>query len=530
MAAYVLSNVVGLVRQVLVSAAFGTSPRLDAFNAAARFPDLLFSLVAGGALASAFLPTFTGHLTRDEHGAAWRLTSSLFNLVITAAVLISLVAAWAAPWIVSTLVGRGFVPAQQALTVDLMRILLLTPILFGISGIMMGVQHAHGRFLMPALAPSFYWLGMIIGLIVWVPSRGIFGLAWGAVLGAAMYLALQIIGLRGLSMPYSPGFGLADSSVRQVARLMGPRLVGVGANQISFLVTTSLASYIVGGVSALDYAWRVFTMPQVVIAQGLAVAVLPAFSALAAQGDLAVVRARLADTLRGMLFLSIPATVGLVLLREPIIAMLFERGQFGARSTELVATALGFFAIGLIGHSTVEIVSRAFYALNDTRTPVLIAGYTVVVNIVLSLAFGLGFQRIGWDPIGGLALATSLAVTIEMACLAVMISRRLEGLDGARIRPGLWRMSAAATVMGIVLVVWLALTAGRSVWLVSIVGVAGGAALYWAVAWVLGSTEARVLLVPVFARLGRDVPMPAPRSRTRRRRADPRPGGLDDDG
>ncbi len=499
MAAFVLSNIVGLVRQMLVSAAFGTGPELDAFNAALRFPDLLFSLVAGGALASAFVPTLTAFLTRDEEGRAWRLASAVFNLVVVATLLAAVVGALAAPWIVSALVGRGFPPDQQALAVQLMRIVLLTTPVFGVSGLLMGVQNARGRFLMPALAPTFYWLGMIVGLLLWVPSRGIYGLAWGAVLGALMYLALQVVGLRGVRAPYTPTMGLGEADVRRVLGLMAPRLLGIAALQLNVLVTTSLASYIAGGVSALDYAWRVFTMPQVVIAQGLAVAALPAFSALVAQGDLDQVRARLADSLRAMLYMAVPATVGLVLLREPIIAMLFERGQFGDESTALVALALGFFALGLVGHSTVEITSRVFYALHDTRTPVLVAGYTVIVNIALSLALGLGFAQSGWEPVGGLALAVSLAVTMEMFVLVWRLRPRLAGIGFSRIWPGLWRMVVASALMGAGLLAWLALTSGRSAWLVGLGGAMVGAVAYWLLTWALGSSEARMLVVPLRA-------------------------------
>lgn len=493
MAAFVLSNLVGLVRQMLVSAAFGTGPELDAFNAALRFPDLLFSLVAGGALASAFVPTFTALLTRGEDPRAWRLASAVFNLVTVTAIVVAAAGALAAPWTVSTLVGRGFPPAQQAMAVQLMRVMLLTTPIFGVSGLLMGVQNARGRFLLPALAPSFYWLGMIFGLLVWVPKMGIFGLAWGAVLGALLYLALQVVGLRGISAPYAPSLGRGDADVRRVLHLMAPRLLGIAALQLNFLVTTSLASYFAGGVSALDYAWRVFTMPQVVIAQGLAVAALPAFSALVAMGDLGEVRARLADTLRSMLYLAVPATVGLLVLREPIVRMLFERGAFDADSTALVSLALGFFALGLVGHSTVEIVSRAFYALQDTRTPVLVAGYTVLVNIALSLALGLGFARAGREPVGGLALAVSLAVSLETIALVWLLRPRLAGLGMGRIWPGLWRMLAGAAVMGGALWAWLAVTSAASAWLIGLGGAVAGATVYGLVTWALGSREARAL-------------------------------------
>jgi putative peptidoglycan lipid II flippase len=345
---------------------------------------------------------------------------------------------------------------------------------------------------------------MILGLLFLTPRIGIYGLAWGAVLGALLYLALQVVGLRGLAAPYAPGLGLGDPALRQVARLMAPRLVGVAANQVSFLVTTSIASYVAGGVSALDYAWRIVTVPQVVIAQGLAVAALPAFSALVARGELEGVRLRLAETLRGMLYLAVPATAGLILLAEPIVAMLFERGEFGPESTRWVALAVIGFAVGLVGHSTVEIVSRAFYALHDTRTPMLVAGYTVLLNVALSLALGLGFGRLGWEPVAGLALATSLAASAEMVALAWYLRPRLSGLGfRSLLAPALLRMLAGTLVMVLALGAWRLLTAGQDPWLVGLGGVALGAAVYGLVTWLLGCREARALTRPMLARFGR---------------------------
>jgi putative peptidoglycan lipid II flippase len=243
MAAFVLSNVVGLLRQILVSRAFGTSAEMDAFNAAIRLPDLLFNLVAGGALASAFIPTFTTLLTREERDQAWRLASSIANLLFLILITISGLAAWLAPQIVRYIL-YGLVselnPTLFDLTVSLLRILLLSPLIFGLSGLLMGILNAHRKFLLPALAPTMYWLGMIFGVVVLAPRWGIYGLAWGAVLGALMHLGVQVPGLARLSGRYFFMLGLHLESVREVARLMAPRLLGVAVVQINFLVNTIL--------------------------------------------------------------------------------------------------------------------------------------------------------------------------------------------------------------------------------------------------------------------------------------------------
>ncbi|MBM2850467.1 MAG: putative peptidoglycan lipid flippase, partial [Anaerolineales bacterium] len=342
MAAFLLSNLVGLLRQILISRAFGTGGDLDAFYVAQRFPDILFNLAAGGALASAFIPTFTGFLTRDDREGAWRLASGVMNLVFLALCATGLLAALFAPALVRHVLAPGFIAEdQQALTVSLLRI------------------NAHQHFTLSALAPTFYWLGMIFGLLVWAPRWGVYGLAWGAVLGAGLHLAIQLPGLRGLpAVRYWPDLGLRNPAVREVIRLMGPRLLGVAAVQLNFLVSTRLATYMLGGsVSALTYAWQIFTMPQVIIAQSIAIAALPTFSAMVARDEINAMRASLADTLRGILFLALPATVGLLLLSTPVIALLFQRGDFDATSTALVAWALTFFTLGLVSHSVVEIVS-----------------------------------------------------------------------------------------------------------------------------------------------------------------------------
>ncbi|MBI4771957.1 MAG: murein biosynthesis integral membrane protein MurJ [Chloroflexi bacterium] len=487
MAAFLLSNLVGLGRQILISRVFGTGNEIDAFYVAGRLPDILFNLAAGGALASAFVPTFTAFLTHNDREGAWRLASGVMNLVFIVLCVTSVLAALFAPALVRYVLGPGFIQAdQQTLTVALLRILLLSTVIFGVSGLLMGILNAHQHFILPALAPTFYWLGMIFGLLAWAPRWDVYGLAWGAVLGAGLHLAIQLPGLRGLGARYWPGLGLSNPAVRDVIRLMGPRLLGVAAVQLNFLVSTRLATYMLGGsVSALTYAWQIFTMPQVIIAQSIAIAALPAFAAMVARDEINAMRASLADTLRGILFLALPATVGLLLLGEPVIALAFQRGNFTAVSTALVAWALAFYTLGLVGHSVVEIVSRAFYALYDTRTPVLIGAAAMALNVGLNYLLANAFLRLGWPPHGGLAFANTVATTLEMIGLAWVMRRRLGGLAFTRVWPGLWRTMLAAAFMGAILVLWLRYTPGLSAWIVGIGGVIVGGLAFWGVAYTL---------------------------------------------
>jgi putative peptidoglycan lipid II flippase len=495
MAGFVISSLAGLASQVLISRAFGTSAELDAFYAGNRLPETLFNLIAGGALASAFLPTFTGFLARDDRTGAWRLASAIANFVVAIMGLASALACLAAPWLVRHVLAPGFEDLEQInLTISLLRIMLLSPMIFGLSGLLMATLNAHQHFTTPALAPASYRLGLIIGILILVPRLGIFGLAWGTVLGSAMHLAVQIPSLLSIRPRYHPDLGLRDPAVHQVGRLMAPRLLGVAVVQLNFLVNTIIASgQPEGSLAAINFAFQVMIMPQAAIAQAIAIAALPTFSAQVAQGKMAEMRSSLASTLRGVIFLSLPASLGLILLRKPIVALLFERGAFDTQSTMQVAWALLWYAAGLVGHSILEIVVRAFYAMQDTRTPVAVGALAMSLNAVLSLLFSAFFARIGWMPHGGLALANSLATALECSILLWLIRRRLGGLDLVRLQRGLAASLGASVVMGLSLWGWQTATIGQATWVIAFGGVLIGAAIYWVAALVLKAPEARRL-------------------------------------
>jgi putative peptidoglycan lipid II flippase len=329
--------------------------------------------------------------------------------------------------------------------------------------------------------------------VLLAPRLGIYGMAWGVVIGALLHLLVQLPALPGLPHArYTLTLGRGMPLVGQVFRLMGPRLISVAVVQLNFLLNTTLASLQpAGSLTGISLAFPLMIMPQAAIAQSVAIAALPTFSAQAATGQRAEMRAAQAAILRGVLLLAVPASLGLVLLRRPIVALIYQRGAFTAASTELVAWALLFYGLGLVGHSLVEIVTRAFFALQDTRTPTLLTTLAMVFNLVFSLLFSLLFSRLGWMPHGGLALANSLATALEAAGLLVLMRRRLDGLDGARS----WRAAAqaglAALGMGLTLAVWLALTGGAPLVVKALGGVAVGAGVYFAVLLLLRVPEAQ---------------------------------------
>lgn len=504
MAAFVLSNLIGLVRGILILRGFGTGLEMEAFNTANRLAETLFNLVAGGALASAFVPTFTGFLTRKETTRAWHLASAIANLVLIILIAVSALSAIFAPQIVRYFLAPGFVdePAKFDLAVRLLRVILPSVVVFGLSGLMMGVLNAHQVFLYPALAPSMYSLGIIFGVIVLSPSMGIFGLAWGTVLGAVLHLLVQLPSLLRLKFAYRPILGLEDPATREVGRLMLPRLFGAGIVQLNFWVNTNLASrQPEGSLTAITAAFTLMMMPQALIAQTIAIASLPTFSAQVALGKLDEMRSSLASTLRAMLLLSLPASVGLVLLREPVIRLLYQGGQFDEKSTELVSWALLWYAAGLVGHCVVEIVSRAFYALHDTKTPVIVGVCAMSLNILFSLAFTRLFSQSGWMPHGGLALANSLATALEMGVLLFIMRRRLDGLGGHDILDALWKGILACVLMTATLILWQGGSMSLPVWIVALGGLILGVLVYAAALILLKTNEIHVLFCAISRRV-----------------------------
>lgn len=482
---FVLSRALGLAREIAIGYQFGTSAPLDAYVAAFRIPDLLFNLVAGGALASAFIPPYTARLAANDVRASWRLASQVINLVFVVMALLCLAAALAAEPLVGATVGVGFTLAQKRLTADLMRIMLLTPTIFAISGIVMAILNAHQEFLLPAIAPVVYNLGIIGGALLLAPTFGVYGLAWGVVAGAWLHLLIQVPWLMRRPLEYAPQLGLRDPGVQEVVRLMLPRTLGIAAVQINFLVNTILASTLpAGGLAALNYAWLLILLPIGVIAQSIATVLFPTFSRLYALNDVGGLRRAFSVGFRVTLFLTIPATVGLYLLRMQVIEILLQRGAFDARSTAQTALALQFFAIGLFAHAGLETLTRAFYALHDTATPVRVGVAAVGLNIALSLVL---FKPLAQ---GGLALANSLATMMEMLALLYWLRPRLGGMDGGTIARSVAKMVLGAVVMGVAIQVWLALSVGQNEWLVILGGMALGAVAYLATMVVLQSPEA----------------------------------------
>ena len=495
-----LSRVLGLVREIVVRQYLGvTTLEATAFDIAGRFPEAIFLIVAGGAIGSAFIPTFTAYFSRDDESGGWRLFSAVINLVTVITLFVSiLVMIFAEPFVTFFYADNiALEPALLPLTVYLMRIMLISPIIFGVSGIIMAALNARQHFLLPALAPSVYNIGIIAGGVAgaWAgqgdPLNTAIGLAWGTVAGALGHLLVQLPALRGRNARYAPVLSLRDPGVRQVLRLMGPRVLGLSFSEINkFVILFLTGTMTLGTLPALNAAFRILIMPQGILGQALGIAAFPTLAALAARSAHREMRQILGDSLRLILFLGLPATVLLIMLAEPYITILFERGLFDAEATVLVTAALRFYAIGLIALTAIEVIARAFYALSDTLTPVLAGGAQILAMWAMSLWFrDVAFPALGWLPLGGLALGFSLSNLIEVGLLLWLVRGKLGGLNGRSLLSGLARMGAASLAMAIAVAAVLWWIPAAAVWARALVGTAAGGAAYLLVVWLLRVEE-----------------------------------------
>lgn len=495
MVAYLASRALGLVRDCIIANRFGTSWELGAYLAAFRLPDTIFYLVAGGALGSAFIPTFAGYLADGDRDKALRLANTIFTLVGLIMAIAALLAGIFAPYLASLIVP-GFDREAKNLTTNLMRLMLISPVIFGLSGISMNILNSYQHFLSPAWAPSFYNLAIIGGAALLAPSFGVYGLAVGVMVGAFLHLTVQVPALLAYGWRYRPILDLAHPGVREVGKLMLPRVVGLAAVQLNFMVNTILASGLgEEAIAALNFAWKMMLLPEGILAMAVATAAFPTFSALAAQRRMAEMKDTFMSTLQGILYLTIPAGVGLFLLRYPLIQLLFQRGAFDLGSTRAVAWALQFYALGLFAYSCVEITTRAFYALHDTKTPVIISLMTMGLNVALSLLF----MRFSTLSYGGLALSHVIATVAEMSGLLIFLRRRLSGIGGRRLLAPLLRMGFAAGLMGLAVSQFIRRLGDAHIAFVAVGGLLLGAFTYLAASLALGSREIRTLWLSVRA-------------------------------
>jgi putative peptidoglycan lipid II flippase len=444
------SRLLGLVREVVQGAYFATSNAADAFGVATRIPSLLRDLFAEGAMSAAFVPTLSRIHQTEGREAAWRLSSQVINaLIVVTGVFV--IAGWifVDPLVQTYAPGFEEQAGKTSLTVRLTRINMPFLTLVAIAAACMGMLNSLRRFLIPASSPALFNVVFILCTVVLVPVfmrtgvEPVMALSIAMLLGGVVQIAVQWPALRREGYRHRWILDPSDQALRTVLVLMGPGTLGVAAAQINLLINTSLATSEPGAVSALGYAFRLMYMPIGIFGVSVATAAIPDLARQAAEHAYAEMRGVLSFSVRLMLMLSVPATVGLIVLAVPIVELIFQHGNFGPSDTQKVATALMFYAPAIAGYSIVKIAGPSFYSLQDSRTPVIVSLVTIASNLVLNLWLNslLGFR--------GLALGTALAANINAGLLLYLLGRRIGGVDGARLGWSLVKIVGASLLMGV---------------------------------------------------------------------------------
>jgi putative peptidoglycan lipid II flippase len=445
MVSMILSRILGYLRDVVIYAEFGQNRITDAYNAAFSIPDFLYMLLVGGALSSAFIPVFASYLSTDREEEAWEVASIIFNLIMTLMLLGILVGMVFTPQLIEVLVP-GFSPEYSALTVKLTRIMFAQALFMGLSGLCMGVLNAYKHFLMPAIGSVLYNLTIVVlgWILAVVFDLGIMGFSIGVVVGAVANFSVQVPKLLQLGLRYRFAFNLRHPGVKKIFALMGPVLIGLSVTQFNLFVNQNLASTLPAGiVAALRTGQRIMQLPIGIFAVAVAVAIFPTLTEYSAKNEMDNFKRTMSLGTRSVIFLTLPAAVGLIVLRVPIVRLLFEQGEFTHQATLATAHALLFYSIGLFGYSAQQVLNRTFYSIQDTITPVVVGVMTIVINLVLN------FTLIGPMGHGGLALAYSIAGIFNMAALLYFLRRKIGSINGRMFIISFFRSLSAALLMGV---------------------------------------------------------------------------------
>ncbi len=433
--AYLLSRLLGLLRDRLLVSHFGVGPDLSAYYAAFRIPEMLFTLLVSGAFAVAFIPVLSQYLQKDQQDEAWKVTSSLLNLLVLATAIGGvIIIIFADP--LTRLISPGFNQSTHDLTVQLTRIMAVTPILFAISSVLGSVQQSFNRFVIFALASVLYNLGIIIGIVMLVGHMGIYGAAWGVVLGVVLQALLQWLGLYGLGFKYRPIITFKLKGVITTLKLMLPRSIDQGIDQINYSVETIIGSTISpNAIAQFAIANNLKNVPLMLIGGSITTAIFPRLAARASAGQRDQLIEAYAQTARIILFLAIPSALFALVARGYIVRLVYGFGDVATANT------LGWFAGTIVFTSLFMLVSRVYYAMQDTRTPLYLSLASIPLNILLSFMFSRQYGVVG------LAMSASLVSSLETLGLLVILRLRFGSFGEAQIWRGAWRMLISGAIM-----------------------------------------------------------------------------------
>jgi len=452
-----LSNVLGLYRERMIAGAFGAGRMTDAFYASFRLPDTIFNLLILGALSSAFIPVFVEKLAEKNDKDAQEIANSFMNFILIAAILFGGVIFVAAPKLVPFLFPGFFNTTttdsfnMYGLTVNLTRIMILSPIFFSISGVFGGILNSYKRFVAYSLAPLIYNTSIIVSVVFLKGyfNPPIYAVTVGVIVGAILHALIQLPSVIATGYRWKPIIDFKRGQVARIIKLMIPRALAIGASQINLLIDTFIASFFVGGITVLNYANNIQTTPTVIFGISIATAIFPVLSESFSKGDMKEFMKSFSWSARRILFFMIPATAGIIILRAQIVRLIYGIGNFSWNNTYWTTKALLFFAIGLVAQALIPLLVRAFYSIQDTKTPLYISLVTMIINAALSLT--LPFITSLQLGVAGIALAFSIASIVNAVLLFFWLHDKIGALDpDHKIFESTARLILASLLMGFV--------------------------------------------------------------------------------
>ncbi len=439
-----ISSIIGMVRDRIFAHYYGAGSVMDAYYAAFKIPDFIYSLLIVGALSAGFIPIFISVMKRDKE-ESWDVVNGIINILGGVVAVLSLIAIWQTPTLMHWLVP-GFEGEKFDLTVRLTRVMFISPFILGLSSIFGSVLQSYKSFAIYSLTPIMYNIGIIIGAVVFVPMVGEIGLAYGVVLGAFLHLIIQLPSIFRYGYRYRPTLQLKNPAVRSIGKLIIPRILGMATRQINVLAITTLASTIgVGALAIFSFANNLQSVPSGIVGISFAIALFPTLSELAAEKNYEDIKDKISRTTRQILWLIIPFTVSILLLRAQIVRVVLGTGAFDWNATILTAQSLAFFSISLFAQSLIPMLARAFYALQDTWTPFVVGLISVFVNV------GIGIYAAPRYGIVGLVFGYSISMVVQVALLWMLLHRKLGSLNEHVVIRTLLKISLAGIGMGIVI-------------------------------------------------------------------------------
>lgn len=449
MATMMLSKVLGLVRDRLLAHVFSLD-KIDIFWAAFRLPDLIFQIIILGALSVAFIPVFTEHLENKGKEDAFEMARSVLGVFLLIFILATILIFFLAEPIIANFISPGFTPERQMQVVELTRIILFGQTILVLGSFFIGILQSLQRFIVPALAPIFYNLGIILGIVFLSKEFGIAGVAFGVVIGACLHVAVQLPLIWSMGFRFKFSLNFLNSGVKEIVRLMSVRTFGLAAEQINETVGLALASLsAIGSVTYLTFAQHLQVVPIGLFGATLAQAALPILSSERARGKIEEFKITILTTLHQILFLTLPAAAILIVLRVPVVRLIFGASQFNWQATTLTGATLAFLAVGLSAQAISLLLVRGFYALKDTKTPVLVSFAVVLLNIGLSVYFIVVLKLDVWS----IGLANSISAILSAALLFWTLHFKVGKFDLNKILTPLLKMIMATIIMGVALYV-----------------------------------------------------------------------------